>query len=99
MSNGTVPGTRGRQWRLFFRRKVDKQVAKMARTEQVRFANLVEDLEREGPIRSECKNSSGLSSDEYHCHLSYSCVACRRVENRIMEIEVYSAGSREKAPS
>ncbi len=70
----------------------------MPRKEQVKFANLVEDLESKGPIRNEWKNFSKLSANEYHCHLSYSWVACWRVEDQIMEIEVYYAGSRENAP-
>lgn len=85
-------------WRVFFRWKVEKQVAKMPRREQAMFANLVEDLIQKGPIRTEWRNFSKLSDREYHCHLSYSWVACRRVENQELEIEVYYAGSREKAP-
>ena len=85
-------------WRVFFRRKVEKQVGKMPRREQVLFANLVEDLIRKGPIRTEWRNFSKLSDREYHCHLSWSWVACCRVENGEMEIEVYYAVSREKAP-
>ncbi len=86
------------RWRVFFRRKVEKQVIKMPRTEQVKLANLIEDLESKGPIRNEWKNFSRLSANKYHCHLSYSWVACWRVENQILEIEVYYAGSRENAP-
>lgn len=93
-----MTGSRENQWRVFFRRKVEKRVVKMPRAEQVLFANLIEDLQRKGPIRSEWKNFSKLSESEYHCHLSYSWVACWRVEDEIMEIEVYYAGSREKAP-
>ena len=85
-------------WRVYFRRKVEKQIAKMPRAQQIRFANLVEDLERKGPVRKEWPNFSMLSENEYHCHLSYSWVACWRTEDRIMKIEVYYAGSREKAP-
>jgi hypothetical protein len=85
-------------WRVFFRRRVEKQVGKMPRREQVLFANLVADLIRKGPIRTEWRNFSKLSDREYHCHLSWSWVACWRVENGEMEIEVYYAGSREKAP-
>ena len=85
-------------WRVFLRRKVEKQAIKIPRKEQVKLANLVEDLESKGPIRSEWKNFSRLSANEYHCHLSYSWVACWRVEDQIMEIEVYYAGSRENAP-
>ena len=70
----------------------------MPMREQKRFANLVEDLERKGPIRSEWPNFSKLSEQQYHCHLSYSWVACWHVEESVLEIEVYYAGSREKAP-
>ena len=44
--------------------EVEKQVAKMPRMEQVRFANLVEDLMRKGPIRKEWNSFSKLSPDE-----------------------------------
>jgi len=71
---------------------------KMPLQEQKLFANLVEDLERKGPIRSEWKNFSKLRENEYHCHLSYSWVACWRAEEKYLEIEVFYAGSREKAP-
>ena len=86
------------KWRVFFRRKVQKAVVKMPMREQKRFANLVEDLERKGPIRSEWPNFSKLGEQQYHCHLSYSWVACWQVEESVLEIEVYYAGSREKAP-
>ena len=70
---------------------------KMPLKEQKVFANLVEDLERKGPIRNEWQNFSKLKKNEYHCHLSYAWVACWRVAEEYMEIEVYYAGSREKA--
>jgi len=70
----------------------------MPEKEQKRFANLVEDLVQKGPIRSEWRNFSKLGNNEYHCHLSCSWVACWRVEQDYMVIEVYYAGSREKAP-
>lgn len=85
-------------WRVFFRRKVEKQVGRIPRREQALFANLVEDLMRKGPIRTEWPNFSKLARREYHCHLSYSWVVCWRVEPETMEIEVYYAGSRENAP-
>lgn len=85
-------------WRVFYRKKIQKGVVKMPIKEQKLFANLVEDLEKKGPTRSEWPNFSKLGEKEYHCHLSYSWVACWRVETEYMEIEVYYAGSREKAP-
>ena len=93
-----MAGLHGDKWRVFFRKKVEKQLVRMSRPEQVKFANLVEDLGRKGPVRKEWKNFSKLSPNEYHCHLSYSWVACWRAEDGVMEIEVYYAGSREKAP-
>ena len=68
------------------------------RREQVLFANRIEDLQRKGPIRREWRNSGKRSENEYHCHLSYSWVACRRVEKQVLEIEVYYAGRRQNAP-
>ena len=62
---------------------------KMPIREQQLFANLVEDLEEKGPIRPEWRNFSKLGENEFHCHLSYSWVACRPVENKYLEIEVY----------
>ena len=74
--------------------------------EQKRLEGLLEDLRSKGPIRKEYRNFSLLNNEknrkkdkaEYHCHLSDSWVACWRVENNVIEIEVYYAGSREKAP-
>lgn len=85
-------------WRVFFRRKVEKRAMKMPRTQQVLFANLLEDLQRKGPIRNEWPNFSKLAEHEYHCHLFFSWVACWKVQKKALEIEVYYAGSREKAP-
>ena len=89
---------RRNDWRVLFRKKVEKSVTRMPRREQVLFANLVEDLQRKGPIRSEWRNFSKLSENEYRRHLSYSWLACWRVEKQVPEIEVYYAGSRENAP-
>ncbi len=66
--------------------------------EQKLFANLVEGLERKGPIRTKWKGFSKLGENEYHCYLSYSWVACWRADETYVEIEVYYAGSREKTP-
>ena len=85
-------------WRVYYRRRVEKRVHKMPRREQVLLANLIEDLEAKGPIRSEWRNFGKIAEREYHCHLSYSWVACWRVWEQYAEIEVYYAGSRENAP-
>lgn len=66
--------------------------------QQKLLANLVEDLELKGPLRTEWPNFSKLEENEYHCHLSRNWVACWRETEIGMEIEVYYAGSREDAP-
>ena len=62
------------------------------------FFLLVADLKESGPIRRDWKNFSKLGEDEYHCHLTYSYVACWTWKKDTIEIEVYYVGSREKAP-
>ena len=86
------------RWKVYFRKKVEKMVMKMPHKEQVLFANLIEDLEVKGPIRKEWPNFSKFSYNTYHCHLTYSWIACWKVRKKVFEIEVYYAGSREKAP-
>lgn len=75
--------------------KKARQMPKSARQDLVL---LLEELEKEGPIQPEWSNYSKLSKNEYHCHLSYSWVACWRNEKNSLLIEVYYAGSRENAP-
>ena len=62
------------------------------------FFLLVEDLKADGPIQKSWSNFSSLGSNQYHCHLNYSYVACWTWEKGSIEIEVYYVGSREKAP-
>ncbi len=93
-------------WKVFYKKRIEGQIKKMPKREQEKFSILVEDLELKGPIRPEWPHYSLLHKDEnrkkdkteYHCHLSKSWVACWRVENNAIEIEVYYAGSRENAP-
>ncbi len=71
---------------------------KMPLNAQKRFANVVEDLELNGPIQSQWPNFSKLGVNEYHCHLTRQWVACWRETKLGFEIEVSYAGSRENAP-
>jgi hypothetical protein len=80
------------------KKAVIKQLRKCPEVIQILFDDLVEDLERKGPIQPEWPNYSGLSKNRYHCHLKHSWVACWYCEKDSIEIEVYYAGSRESAP-
>lgn len=55
-------------------------------------------LEERGPVQPKYPNYSRLGADRYHCHLGYHWVACWKVLNERIEMEVYYVGSRESAP-
>ena len=62
---------------------------------------LLEELELNGPHRYNWPNFSKLKDVIYHCHLEKgrpTYVACWRVDKKEKLIEVYYAGTHEKAP-
>ncbi|RDG32284.1 hypothetical protein DV872_08745 [Oceanispirochaeta sp. M1] len=82
-------------------KKVLRRVLKMPSSRQDDFFDLVEDLRVGGPIQKGWKNFSSLNHErsEFHCHLGYRWVACWRIiSEEKLKLEVYYAGSREKAP-
>jgi len=78
--------------------KAEKMIKKIPQREKILFRALIIDLEESGPYRTEWPNYSSLGKDQYHCHLSYHWVACWTWEKGSIIIEVYYAGSRQKAP-
>ncbi len=78
--------------------KVLKMIEKLPFRIQQKLANLVLDLRNGGPIQPFWPRFSKLGPGRYHCHLSYSWVACWYSEKGTLRIEVYYAGSRENAP-
>lgn len=81
-----------------FRKKITKQITKLPKSEQNKFAILLDNLRANGPNQPDWPNFSKLEKNKYHCHLSYSWVACWEHEKNTIIIEVYYAGSRENAP-
>ncbi len=79
-------------------KQADKTIEKAPRAIQQKFALLIDDLEKYGPMRKDWPNFSPLGNDFYHCHLSYSWVAVWRNKKGTILVEVEYAGSREKAP-
>ena len=51
-----------------------------------------------GPIQPLFWHYSKLGGDRCHCHLALNWVACWTCKEGSIDIEVYYAGSREKAP-
>jgi mRNA-degrading endonuclease RelE of RelBE toxin-antitoxin system len=79
-------------------KKVLKGLSKLPLKIQKKLNLLVKDLRDRGPTQPNWPNYSKLEKDNYHCHLDYSWVACWKNEKGTLIIEVYYAGSREKAP-
>jgi mRNA-degrading endonuclease RelE of RelBE toxin-antitoxin system len=88
------------KWSVRIKKKAVKQAKKLPRAIQDRALALTKDLESHGiNPGKKWKNFSSLGENIYHCHLTYSYVACwEKVDGEIRVIEVYYVGSREKAP-
>ena len=87
------------EYEVRVKRGVLKKLHKLPMNIQDRFENLVQILHHSGPTGAHVlQNYSKLSETEYHCHLTYSYVACWRLEKNTIIIEVYYVGSREDAP-
>ena len=87
-------------WEVRVKKKVLKGLDKLPEGIRTRFAALKTDLELGGLNPGKrWKNYSKLGPKKHHCHLTYSYVACwEELDGKIKIMEVYYAGSREKAP-
>lgn len=83
---------------VLVKKSVLKNIVKLPVHIQQKLAVLIDDLKDSGPAAHHWPNYSKLSEDRYHCHLARKWVACWRMEEGTIEIEVYYAGSRENAP-
>jgi len=94
------------QWTVTIHKKAAKQIRKLPQKIQATLLLLMRDLEAHGPKTSGAwKNYSklkGIGGDKHHCHLvkgkpTYVC--CWEVKDKELKIlEVYYAGTHEKAP-
>lgn len=86
-------------YEVLIAKKVRKRLRRLPGEIVERFYVLTRQLEAKGPTGPHMfRNYSKLSDAEYHCHLSYSYVACWRHEKKSIVVEVYYVGSREDAP-
>jgi mRNA-degrading endonuclease RelE of RelBE toxin-antitoxin system len=79
-------------------KKAQKKLFKLPKNIRQRFIALAEQLRERGPVAYDWQNYSKLGEDRYHCHLTYSYVACWTHNKGTITIEVYYVGSRENAP-
>jgi len=93
-------------WKVGITNKAAKQIKKLPKSVKSALLLLMRDLESKGPAPGrEWKNYSklkGLGSDKRHCHIikgkpTYVC--CWEIkDNQLKILEVYYAGTHEKAP-
>ena len=86
------------KYQVSIKKKVNKGLKKLPKNVQQLLFLLIEDLISDGPVQKEWNNFSPLGKGKYHCHLTYHHVACWTCDKEEIKIEVYYAGSREKAP-
>jgi mRNA-degrading endonuclease RelE of RelBE toxin-antitoxin system len=86
------------KYQVTIKKKLIKDLKKLPVEVQKLFFLLIEDLKVSGAIQKSWHNFSSLGENRYHCHLNYRYVACWTYYKGTIEIEVYYAGSREKAP-
>ena len=86
------------KYKVRIKRKVSRGLVKLPASIHKLLFLLIEDLKADGPIQKSWRNFSPLGKNTYHCHLTYSYVACWTWQEGEIVIEVYYVGSREKAP-
>lgn len=93
------------KWTVRTTSKASKQVAKLPPFVRRQFALLVKELEDDGPLRANWSHFGklkGFGGDVYHCHIKSgrpTFVVCWEVVSKeIRLLEVFYAGSHEKAP-
>lgn len=89
-------------WTVEFTNKTDKNIKSLPENVKIKLLLLVKSIEKSGPMQHRWPNFSKLSDARYHCHLKKgnpTYVACWQVtDKKIKLIEVYYAGTHEKAP-
>lgn len=88
------------QWEVIIKRKVQRKIAKLPDNIIEKALALAIDLRHNGKNPGpKWHNFSAIGGSKYHCHLSYSYVACWEIKDeKICLMEVYYVGSREGAP-
>ncbi|MEI6057131.1 MAG: hypothetical protein WCR55_13875 [Lentisphaerota bacterium] len=86
------------KYQIVFKRKIEKALKALPENIKDLFFILVSDMKESGVLQPGWKNFSKLGNNKYHCHLTYSYVACWELKDNKITIEVYYVGSRENAP-
>jgi mRNA-degrading endonuclease RelE of RelBE toxin-antitoxin system len=90
------------KWQVSFTSKALKQARLLPESVRALLSILVLEMQRKGPVRGNWRNYGRLGTNTHHCHLKRgrpTYVACWSVkDNQVHLLEVYYAGTHEKAP-
>jgi mRNA-degrading endonuclease RelE of RelBE toxin-antitoxin system len=90
------------KWKIDIVRQAKKASKTLSKSAFEAYAYLLIELEELGPYRKNWPHYTCMGEDDYHCHIKRgrpTYVACWRIINKKqMIIEVYYAGTHEKAP-
>jgi len=95
-------------WTITYSAKTAKERKKLPKNIQIQLDLLARELELKGPLRTNwshfgtLKKKKGIPENSYHCHLKSgkpTYVVCWYMLNKTLKIvEIYYAGTHEKAP-
>lgn len=95
-------------WQIGFTTKASKQKKELSEDLAAILLDLMQDIEKSGPIQKEWPHFSPLSKDKripasaFHCHIKSgrpTYVVCWRVEDKKIKIvEIFYVGTHENAP-
>jgi hypothetical protein len=90
------------EWTVKATKRAEKQIAQLPEPVMRNLAALIRDIERNGPVRGNWPNYSSVGRYRYHCHIkkgrpTYVAV-WEVVDKKIKLVEVFYAGTHEKAP-
>ena len=89
-------------WTVGITKRALKQIDRLPIRAKEALADLIRDIEEDGPVRGNWPNYSRLGDNCHHCHIKKgkpTFVAIWQVRNRTIRlIEVIYAGTHEKAP-
>jgi len=96
------------KWQVFLTTKTGKKVKELPANVVEALANLVGDMEQDGPFQKDwphygpLKKGKGIPFNAHHCHIKAgrpTYVACWTVQDKkIKIIEIYYVGTHENAP-
>lgn len=89
------------KWTVDLVGKAKKSFKDLPRQTASTLRLFLEELELDGPYRYNWPNFSKLGENDYHCHLEKgrpTYVVCWRIDKNKKIIEVYYAGTHERAP-